>query len=195
VILANARSQLLSYLTVSFAENLATHAARTGEKFSVTVAEGMVHAASRLILATGVSDDLTTIPRLQGRWGSAFSTASTAMDTKWPDDALAYWRRHTDGWYGQVFSLLKRWLLGTHQGSVSGEHLQDYLNEFAFRSTAENRVAEANSSTAWCSRPRQSNRQLTHRLWTRPSNENSPKHNLLGVPESNGYPVPYFTEQ
>ncbi len=33
----------------------------------------------------------------------------------------------------QVFSLLKRWLLGTHQGSVAGEHLQDYLNEFAFR--------------------------------------------------------------
>ena len=33
----------------------------------------------------------------------------------------------------QVFSLLKRWLLGTHQGSVGGEHLQDYLDEFAFR--------------------------------------------------------------
>jgi transposase-like protein len=33
----------------------------------------------------------------------------------------------------QVFSLLKRWLLGTHQGSVAGEHLQDYLDEFAFR--------------------------------------------------------------
>jgi transposase-like protein len=32
-----------------------------------------------------------------------------------------------------VFSLLKRWLLGTHKGSVAGEHLQDYLNEFAFR--------------------------------------------------------------
>lgn len=33
----------------------------------------------------------------------------------------------------QVFSLLKRWLLGTHQGSVGGEHLQEYLDEFAFR--------------------------------------------------------------
>ena len=30
-------------------------------------------------------------------------------------------------------SLLKRWLLGTHQGSVSREHLDDYLNEFTFR--------------------------------------------------------------
>jgi hypothetical protein len=26
-------------------------------------------------------------------------------------------------------------------------------------------------------------------LWTRQSNGKSPKHNLLGVPESNGYPV------
>ena len=33
----------------------------------------------------------------------------------------------------QVFSLRKRWLLETHQGAVAGEHLQDYLNEFAFR--------------------------------------------------------------
>jgi transposase-like protein len=69
---------------------------------------------------------------------------------------------HTDGWegYGQlkgyqhevtvlsgdkepahvllprvhrVTSLLKRWLLGTHQGAVSHEHLDYYLDEFTFR--------------------------------------------------------------
>ena len=33
----------------------------------------------------------------------------------------------------QVFSLLKRWLLETHQGAVAEEHLRDYLNEFTFR--------------------------------------------------------------
>jgi transposase-like protein len=33
----------------------------------------------------------------------------------------------------QVSSLLKRWLLGTHQGSFSPEHLQSYLEEFTFR--------------------------------------------------------------
>ena len=33
----------------------------------------------------------------------------------------------------RVASLLKRWLLGTHQGSVSPQHLDDYLNEFTFR--------------------------------------------------------------
>ena len=30
-------------------------------------------------------------------------------------------------------SLLKRWLLGTHQGAVGAEHLDAYLNEFTFR--------------------------------------------------------------
>jgi transposase-like protein len=33
----------------------------------------------------------------------------------------------------RVASLLKRWLLGTHQGRVSAEHLDAYLNEFTFR--------------------------------------------------------------
>ena len=33
----------------------------------------------------------------------------------------------------RVASLLKRWILGTHQGSVSTEHLQSYLEEFTFR--------------------------------------------------------------
>ena len=32
-----------------------------------------------------------------------------------------------------VASLLKRWLLGTHQGAVSHEHLEYYLDEFTFR--------------------------------------------------------------
>ena len=33
----------------------------------------------------------------------------------------------------RVIGLLKRWLMGTHQGTVSAEHLDDYLNEFTFR--------------------------------------------------------------
>jgi len=32
-----------------------------------------------------------------------------------------------------VISLLKRWLLGTHQGTVEAKHLQAYLNEYVFR--------------------------------------------------------------
>ena len=33
----------------------------------------------------------------------------------------------------RVASLLKRWLLGTHQGAVRALHLDYYLDEFTFR--------------------------------------------------------------
>jgi transposase-like protein len=33
----------------------------------------------------------------------------------------------------RVAALLKRWLLGTHQGAVSNRHLDYYLDEFTFR--------------------------------------------------------------
>jgi transposase-like protein len=33
----------------------------------------------------------------------------------------------------RVVSLLKRWLLGTHQGAIGQEHLDYYLDEFTFR--------------------------------------------------------------
>lgn len=33
----------------------------------------------------------------------------------------------------RVVSLLRRWLMGTHQGAISHEHLSSYLNEFVFR--------------------------------------------------------------
>ena len=36
-------------------------------------------------------------------------------------------------WVHRVVSLAKRWLLGTHQGSVEEAHLQAYLDEFVFR--------------------------------------------------------------
>src|SRR6184192_4360310 len=37
-----------------------------------------------------------------------------------------------------VASLLKRWLLGTHQGAVSQDHLDYYLDEFTFRFNRRN---------------------------------------------------------
>jgi len=33
----------------------------------------------------------------------------------------------------RVASLLKRWLMGTHQGGVQDKHMDEYLNEFTFR--------------------------------------------------------------
>jgi transposase-like protein len=33
----------------------------------------------------------------------------------------------------RIISLLRRWLMGTHQGAIAHAHLDDYLNEFTFR--------------------------------------------------------------
>lgn len=70
-ILANARAQLLTYPTVQFAEALATHAGRTGNEFTVELDGGETHDASRLILATGITDDLSALPGLEERWGTS----------------------------------------------------------------------------------------------------------------------------
>jgi transposase-like protein len=40
-----------------------------------------------------------------------------------------------------VASLLKRWLLGTHQGAIMPEHLDYYLDEFTFRFNRRNSVS------------------------------------------------------
>ena len=39
-----------------------------------------------------------------------------------------------------VASLLKRWLLGTHQGAAQATHLQAYLNEFVRHEALSDRV-------------------------------------------------------
>ncbi len=52
----------------------------------------------------------------------------------------------------RVISLLKRWLLGTHQGAVSLEHLDYYLDNSPSASTGANRVAGAISSSGSSSR-------------------------------------------
>lgn len=38
----------------------------------------------------------------------------------------------------RLAGLLKRWILGTHQGSISGMHLQAYLEEYTFRFNRRN---------------------------------------------------------
>jgi thioredoxin reductase len=70
-ILAHARGQLLAYPTVQFLEALASRVARKDGGFAVTLATGEIHTASRLILATGIADDLSALPGLQERWGSS----------------------------------------------------------------------------------------------------------------------------
>jgi transposase-like protein len=52
----------------------------------------------------------------------------------------------------RVASLLKRWLLGTHQGAVSREHLDYYRDEFTFRFHRRKSGAAASCSIGLSSR-------------------------------------------
>jgi len=49
------------------------------------------------------------------------------VQRKQPEDEYLLPRDHL------VISLFRRWLMGTHQGATSQDHLDDYLNEFTFR--------------------------------------------------------------
>jgi transposase-like protein len=49
------------------------------------------------------------------------------VQTAQPEDEHVLPRVH------RVIGLLKRWMMGTHQGAIGQDHLDDYLNEFTFR--------------------------------------------------------------
>lgn len=68
VIANQARAQLLAYPTVNWIDATAEHAEGSMDAFSVT-ASGTTHQARRLILATGVVDELPEVAGLRERWG------------------------------------------------------------------------------------------------------------------------------
>ncbi len=85
----------------------------------------------------------------------------------------------------RVVSLVKRWILGTHQGAVSHEHLDSYLDEFASASAAASPEVEASSFTAWFNRPSPCHRHPTNR-WSE-----APRHALRTTTTCRGYfPIP-----
>jgi thioredoxin reductase len=68
-IVADAKAQLLAYPTVSWNETIATSAQRTADGFSVIDQAGRTYDAKRLILATGIVDEMPDIPGFAERWG------------------------------------------------------------------------------------------------------------------------------
>lgn len=69
-LIAQARAQVLAYPTVTLidGEAIATRN-ETGDRFTVALASGETHSATRLVLAHGVQDALPEIPGLRERWG------------------------------------------------------------------------------------------------------------------------------
>jgi thioredoxin reductase len=63
-------AQLLAYPTVGLVHDEVTAAAPDGDGFAAALAGGRRERAARLILATGVRDELPPIPGLAERWGT-----------------------------------------------------------------------------------------------------------------------------
>lgn len=68
-ILREAARQLLAYPTVEIVQGEVLTARQADSGFTVARAGGREERASRLVLATGVKDELPPIPGLQERWG------------------------------------------------------------------------------------------------------------------------------
>ncbi|MFS2136118.1 NAD(P)/FAD-dependent oxidoreductase [Duganella sp. Dugasp56] len=70
-IVADGRAQLMKYPTVRWLEGAAEQAARTEHGFRVTLSDGSTFQSLRLVLATGVVDELPPVAGLTERWGSS----------------------------------------------------------------------------------------------------------------------------
>lgn len=68
-IAADGRAQLLAYPNVRWLDGTAAQAGAEGDGFHVTTADGHTEHARKLVLATGVVDELPAIEGLAERWG------------------------------------------------------------------------------------------------------------------------------
>lgn len=70
-IAAQARRQLHAYPTLAWLDASVDVAAGQVDHFTVTTADGAAHAGRRLLLATGVADQLPAVEGVAERWGTA----------------------------------------------------------------------------------------------------------------------------
>jgi thioredoxin reductase len=68
-IAAEGRAQLLAYPNVQWLDGTATHASKDGAGFAIEVDSGRSLRARRVVLATGMRDELPDIEGLAERWG------------------------------------------------------------------------------------------------------------------------------
>lgn len=69
LIASDARTQLLAYPNVEWVSASAARAVKRDDEFEITLTDGQSFAGRRLILATGVTDELPAIPGVAERWG------------------------------------------------------------------------------------------------------------------------------
>lgn len=89
-----ARRQLLAYPSVTWHDASAVAAEKQADVISIATSDGLTFNARRLILASGVTDELPDIPGLAERWGDRSSTALTAMGMSWTKETSVSWPAH-----------------------------------------------------------------------------------------------------
>ena len=70
-IIATARAEVLAYPTITYVADEATHARATDGGFELALASGSTVPARRLVLATGLVDELPEVPGVRERWGAS----------------------------------------------------------------------------------------------------------------------------
>jgi thioredoxin reductase len=68
-ILGQAKAQLLAYPTASLVEDRAKQVMRDGDLFQVAMDSEDVYRSSRVVLATGIVDELPAVPGMSELWG------------------------------------------------------------------------------------------------------------------------------
>jgi len=108
---------------------------KTGLKIPGRVRLSVVPDATKESLLSFVTDNVEPgseiitdgWPSYSSLSGKGYTHTVHVQRKKKPDDEEILPHAHL------VISLLKRWLLGTHQGAVSDKHMQAYLEEYTFR--------------------------------------------------------------
>src|SRR5208337_4861124 len=120
---------------------------RSPPKRMAMASAGFVFAASRTCLAQACCPSFSP-PRCRALLTAAGYKHEVTVVSASPDPAhVTMPRVHT------IAALLKRWLLGTHQGGVQHVHLDYYLDEFAFRFNRRRSKTRGCSSTGSLTRP------------------------------------------
>jgi len=97
------------------------------ENWRVLLAESQPKLRQNMVKFLTETNGVSLVAKVANGWDVMFTSSQLQPDIVLLDFTMP-------GLNGtEVASLLKRWILGTHQGAVVPEHLQSYLEEFTFR--------------------------------------------------------------
>ena len=92
-----AREQIRPYKTVTMRQTEVVDAEQSDQGFAVLLADGSSHFASKLLLATGVVDELPAITGIERFYGRSVHHCPYCDGWEWRDQPLAVYGRGEKG--------------------------------------------------------------------------------------------------